>query len=173
MKRKLIFSVGLVLGLGACTNHPESKTNREQKTQSEALKNYYPFALDTTKEKISVRIVADGNKPTEMRRSPDKMELKSGTMLSLRLVNHSDAYKHNLVLVQEGFEDTVATAGLQTLPAKNFVAKNSPGLILNSPLILPHDSVTILFMTPPAGRYAIFCTVPGHSTLEQIPVVVK
>jgi azurin len=89
---------------------------------------------------------------------------KAGQTVHVVLTNHahSQAMKHNWVLVKAGTEAEVATAGLKVGEAGGYVPPGDANVLAHTPLSQPGGQVEVTFTAPPAGKYTYICTFPGH-----------
>jgi len=90
--------------------------------------------------------------------------VKAGQTVHLVLTNHahSQAMKHNWVLVKPGTEAAVATAGMKVGEAGNYVPVADADVLANTPLSQPGGQAEVTFTAPAAGTYTYICTFPGH-----------
>ena len=89
---------------------------------------------------------------------------KTGQTVHLVLTNHatSPAMKHNWVLVKPGTEAKVATAGMTTGEAGNYVPAGDADVLASTPLSPPGGQAEVSFTAPAPGSYTYICTFPGH-----------
>ncbi len=87
----------------------------------------------------------------------------SGSEVTLTFDNPSANNQHNLVIVQDGTKDAVATDGTAAGPANDWVAPGDSRVIANTAVINPGGSGEITFTAPAAGTYQFVCTFPGHN----------
>jgi len=87
----------------------------------------------------------------------------SGAEVTLTLNNPSAVNTHNIVIVQAGTKDDVATAGTAAGPDNNWVPPGDPRVIASTVLIGPGESAKVTFTAPEPGTYQFVCTFPGHN----------
>lgn len=108
--------------------------------------------------------------------SPDKIEVRAGSKVSVIFVNNDDML-HNFVIVMPGTAIQVGELamglGLQG-QQKNYIPLSSK-LLFHTNLLQPHGTETIYFTAPATpGEYTYVCTVPGHFyTMQGIMKVIK
>ena len=92
------------------------------------------------------------------------LTVKAGQKVHLVLTNHatSQAMKHNWVLVPQGKEDAVATAGMTAGEAAGYVPAGDADVLASTPLSQPGGQVEVTFTAPSSGTYTYMCTYPGH-----------
>ncbi len=90
------------------------------------------------------------------------MEASAGSEITLTFNNISTVNQHNLVVVQAGTKDEVATAGIAAGADKNWVPPGDERVLFNSSLLDPGGSEVLRF-TLDAGEYTFVCTFPGHN----------
>jgi azurin len=115
-------------------------------------------ACDRTAE-LNVGTVGDS-----MAYDASSLTVKAGQMVHVVLTNHahSPAMKHNWVLVKQGTEAKVATAGLTAGDAASYVPPGDADVIAHTALSPPGGQVEVTFKAPPPGKYTYICTFPGH-----------
>jgi azurin len=91
------------------------------------------------------------------------IEVDSGAELIITLNNPSSTNSHNLVIVQDGTKDAVATDGTAAGPANNWVPPDDPRVIANTVLLGPGENGEVSFTAPAPGTYQFVCTFPGHN----------
>jgi len=75
---------------------------------------------------------------------------------------------HDWVLAKEGDLPAIVNAGLAAGLAHGYVAANDPRVVAATRLVGGGESATVQFSTAalvPGGRYAFFCSSPGHSSV--------
>ena len=87
----------------------------------------------------------------------------SGAEVTITFDNPSANNQHNLVIVQAGTKDAVATDGTAAGPTSDWVSPSDSRVIANTALINPGNSDEITFTAPSAGTYQFVCTFPGHN----------
>ena len=87
----------------------------------------------------------------------------SGAEVTITFDNPSANNQHNLVIVENGTKDAVATDGTAAGPANDWVAPGDSRVIANTALINPGGSGDVTFTAPAAGTYQFVCTFPGHN----------
>lgn len=80
------------------------------------------------------------------------LTVPAGWRVTIRMRNHDATLPHSVALI--GANDAIPVQ--MTAPALPGAA--TPAALLGT---APRDSATMTF-TPPAGRYRLFCAVPGH-----------
>lgn len=114
-----------------------------------------------SKKEISVEVV--GNSMADMAYSPTLLTLVAGDTVSLTLVNKNSAegMLHNILFVNLGKGQDIATAAIEAGPDKAYVP-DSPDVIAASGLAKPNETISMEFIAPAAGTYNFICTYPGH-----------
>jgi len=87
----------------------------------------------------------------------------SGVNVTVTFENPSANNQHNLVIVQPGTKDAVATAGMAAGADNNWVPPDDARVIKSTALINPGGSGDVTFTAPSAGTYQFVCTFPGHN----------
>ena len=87
----------------------------------------------------------------------------SGAEVTITFDNPSVNNHHNLVIVENGTKDAVATDGTAAGPANNWVAPGDDRVIANTALLAPGASGEVTFIAPAPGTYQFVCTFPGHN----------
>ena len=90
------------------------------------------------------------------------LHASAGSNIKIIFNNVSTANQHNLVLVQAGTKDDVATAGIGAGADNDWVPPNDPRVLFNTKLLDPGESEVLEF-TLEAGTYTFVCTFPGHN----------
>lgn len=90
------------------------------------------------------------------------LQASAGSDIKITFNNVSTANQHNLVLVQAGTKDDVATAGIGAGADNDWVPPNDPRVLFYTKLLNPGES-TVLEFTLEAGTYTFVCTFPGHN----------
>jgi azurin len=88
---------------------------------------------------------------------------KSGSEVTITFKNSSANNQHNLVIVQDGTKDEVATDGTTAGPDNDWVAPGDARVVANTPLLAPGASGEVIFTAPAPGTYQFVCTFPGHN----------
>ncbi len=86
-----------------------------------------------------------------------------GDEVTITFINPSTANTHNMVIVEDGTKDAVATDGTVAGQDNNWVKPGDSRVIANSVLIGPGDSGEVTFTAPASGTYQFVCTFPGHN----------
>ena len=95
-----------------------------------------------------------------------KLVFKNGTAPSAGL-------QHNVVIVNPGKADEIATAGISAGPDKGYTP-DSADIIAKTKLIPGGATDTVEFTAPAtAGDYPFLCTFPGHGTMMRGVLKVK
>ena len=87
----------------------------------------------------------------------------SGSEVTIEVANPSTTNTHNLVIVEAGTKDAVATSGTAAGPANDWVEPGDSRVIANTPLFGPGVTGEVTFTAPPPGTYQFVCTFPGHN----------
>jgi len=87
----------------------------------------------------------------------------SGSEVTITFDNPSANNQHNLVVVQDGTKDDVATDGLTAGADNNWVAPGDARVIANTAVLAPGTSGEVTFTAPEPGTYQFVCTFPGHN----------
>ena len=87
----------------------------------------------------------------------------SGSEVTITFDNPSSNNQHNLVIVQDGTKDAVATDGTTAGPANDWVAPGDARVVANTALLAPETSGDVTFTAPAPGTYQFVCTFPGHN----------
>ena len=90
------------------------------------------------------------------------LTVTAGTEIKLTFNNVSTSNQHNLVVVQAGTKDEVATAGIGAGADNDWVPPNDPRVLFNTTLLNPGESEVLEFRLE-AGNYTFVCTFPGHN----------
>ena len=93
----------------------------------------------------------------------DNISADSGVEVTITFKNPSTVNTHNLVIVEAGTKDAVATDGTAAGPTNNWVPPGDSRVIANTVLIGPGDSGEVTFTAPAPGTYQFVCTFPGHN----------
>ena len=93
----------------------------------------------------------------------DNFSADSGAEVTITFNNPSTVNTHNLVIVEAGTKDAVATDGTAAGPTNNWVPPGDSRVIANTVLIGPGDSGELTFTAPAPGTYQFVCTFPGHN----------
>ena len=93
----------------------------------------------------------------------DNISADSGAEVTITFNNPSTVNTHNLVIVEAGTKDAVATDGTAAGPTNNWVPPGDSRVIANTVLIGPGDSGELTFTAPAPGSYQFVCTFPGHN----------
>jgi azurin len=93
----------------------------------------------------------------------DRIAADSGAEVTITFNNPSTVNTHNLVIVEGGTKDAVATDGTAAGPTNNWVPPGDSRVIANTVLIGPGDSGELTFTAPAPGTYQFVCTFPGHN----------
>ena len=106
---------------------------------------------------LSVGVVGDA-----LQFDTASMEASAGSEITLTFNNISAVNQHNLVVVQAGTKDEVATAGIAAGADNNWVSPGDERVLFNSKVLDPGETVVLEF-TLAAGEYTFVCTFPGHN----------
>lgn len=90
------------------------------------------------------------------------MEASAGSEITITFNNISTVNQHNLVVVQAGTKDEVATAGIGAGADNDWVPPGDERVLFNSKLLDPGETQVLEF-TLAAGEYTFVCTFPGHN----------
>ena len=93
----------------------------------------------------------------------NSVSAKSGSEVTITFDNPSANNQHNLVVVQAGTKDAVATDGTTAGPTNDWVSPGDERVIANTALINPGGSGDVTFTAPSPGTYQFVCTFPGHN----------
>ena len=173
MNLKFLISLILIFGLLIACNQPEQNTSAPAPDLKEQLKNYNPRDIDSTAPVQKISLSTIGNTIEELKQTPERTIVKSGSTIQLMFHNRSVAFQNNVVLVVPGYEDSIAQSGLKAFPGEGFLATGMLGLVMNGPMIPHGDSIQINFKAPPKGMYHFMCTYPGHYKHEQSILIVE
>ena len=88
----------------------------------------------------------------------------SGSEVTITFENPSANNQHNLVIVEEGTKDAVASDGTAAGPANNWVKPGDDRVIANTELLNPGTSGEVTFTAPAPGTYQFVCTFPGTTS---------
>ena len=90
-------------------------------------------------------------------------ELNHGTTVKITFINESKdtTMHHNIVFIQRGMAEKVASEGLKTGKENNYVPK-IPEVLVNTKLLGAGEKTELIFASPPVGDYQFICTYPGH-----------
>ncbi|PKB73068.1 MAG: hypothetical protein BZY75_03770 [SAR202 cluster bacterium Io17-Chloro-G7] len=91
-----------------------------------------------------------------------ELHASAGSDIKITFNNVSTVNQHNLVLVEAGTKDEVATAGIGAGADNDWVPPDDPRVLFNTKLLDPGES-TVLEFTLEAGTYTFVCTFPGHN----------
>ena len=140
------------------------------------------FAQDEKKKekldpaKADVKIIITGN--DQMQFDKKAFEVKSGQIVALTFKNigmlPKEAMGHNLVILKPGTEvPKFAMAGIQNRPDYLPKDENKKAIIINTEILGPGQSETIVFKAGEPGEYPYVCTFPGHFGVMQGKMTVK
>ena len=87
----------------------------------------------------------------------------SGSEVTITFDNPSSNNQHNLVIVQDGTKDAVATDSIAAGLANDWVAPGDARVVANTALLAPGTSGDVTFTAPAPGTYQFVCTFPGHN----------
>lgn len=87
----------------------------------------------------------------------------SGAEVTISVTNPSSNNTHNLVIVQAGTKDAVATDGTAAGPANAWVSPGDSRVIAHTKLLTPGVDGAVTFTAPAPGTYQFVCTFPGHN----------
>lgn len=90
------------------------------------------------------------------------LEASAGSEIKLTFNNGSALNQHNLVIVQAGTKDDVATAGIGAGADNDWVDPNDGRVLFSTKLLNPGESEVLEFALEP-GTYTFVCTFPGHN----------
>jgi putative heme-binding domain-containing protein len=116
---------------------------------------------------LGVRVLRMGTQPERMSFDKDILVAKAGKPVEI-LFENIDLMPHNLVIIQPGSLEEIATIAEATgsdptAAARNFVPKSNK-VLLSSVLLQPREVQKLSFVAPKEpGVYPIVCTFPGHS----------
>jgi len=108
---------------------------------------------------VAIAVSAKGD---ELTFDTDSITVDSGANITITFTNPSTFNQHNLVIVQAGTKDAVATDGI-TQADNDFVPPGDPRVIANTNLLAAGASGEVTFTAPAAGAYQFVCTFPGHN----------
>lgn len=110
---------------------------------------------------ITVKIT--GNSMADMAYEPASMTVKAGDKVTVTMENTNtmDGMLHNMLIVNLGTGQEVATAAIAAGMDKNYVPENK-NVLAYSGLAKPKETITFEFVAPAAGAYNYICTYPGH-----------
>lgn len=97
-----------------------------------------------------------------------EIEVKAGSVLTIRYDNSESDMVHNIVVVQS--EDDIHPVGMAALQAHRtewIPEGEMDRIIAYSKLAYPGDIVEFSFVVPPAGTYPYICTYSAHFTMMQ------
>ena len=87
----------------------------------------------------------------------------TGSEVTITFDNPSANNQHNLVIVEAGTKDAVATDGTAAGPTNNWVKPGDDRVIANTTLLSGGASEELSFTAPAQGTYQFVCTFPGHN----------
>ena len=90
------------------------------------------------------------------------LQVSAGSGAKLTFNNGSTVNQHNLVVVQAGTKDDVATDGIGAGPDNDWLPPNDPRVLFNTKLLNPGESEVLDINLEP-GTYTFVCTFPGHN----------
>jgi len=97
-----------------------------------------------------------------------EIEVKAGSILTIRYDNSESDMVHNIVVVQS--EDDIHPVGIAALQAHRtewIPEDEMDRIIAYSKLAYPGDIVEFSFVVPPPGTYPYICTYSAHFTTMQ------
>jgi azurin len=115
-------------------------------------------------ELYEVTVKAVGNTMADMAFEPANLEIPVNAKVVLTLVNEGKdiAMQHNIVFVQFGKGEEVASEGVIAGPKKNYLSNNA-NIVAGSEIAEPGATVTLEFVSPSTpGSLQYICTYPGH-----------
>ena len=107
--------------------------------------------------------IAIGAKGEELAFDTTSISAHSGDEVTITFTNPSANFQHNLVIVQAGTKDAVATDGTTAGPASDWVPPGDARVIANTKLLDAGASGDVTFTAPAPGTYQFVCTFPGHN----------
>ena len=125
-----------------------------------------PAGGDTTEKPtvpsgpVSIAIAAKGE---ELKFDISSIIAVSGDQVTITFKNVSSVNTHNLVIVEAGTKDLVATDGLAAGQENNWVPAGDSRVIASTILIGPDETGEVAFIAPASGTYQFVCTFPGHN----------
>lgn len=178
----LFASCGGGSGSSESTDSKEMKEPKEEKAEmeepeEEPAEEAQPEGevVDiSTGETNEVTIETPGATMAEMKFTVDQLIVSAGQEVTINLNNTGEgaAMQHNLVIVEDGNGQAVATAGIQEGPDNGYVPE-SPDVIASSELLKAGESTTVTFTIDEPGVYKYICTYPGHYPQMQGTITVK
>lgn len=151
-------------GCGGGSKQPKTAATDTSSYQPAASSAYDPSKIDPTAPVMEVSLQALGNSIDIMSFSNTDINVKSGTTVKIHFQNTAtdSAMTHNFCIVKKGTDEQVATEGMQAGRANDYIPNDKTNLLYHSQLILPGQSVDLVFAAPPPGSYDFVCTTPGH-----------
>jgi azurin len=93
----------------------------------------------------------------------ERLEVASGSEVVLSFNNVSTFNLHNVVIVQDGTKDDVATRGTIAGPDNDWVEPGDAAVVAYTKVLGPGEIGEVSFTAPAAGTYQFVCTFPGHN----------
>ena len=107
--------------------------------------------------------IAIGAKGEELAFDTASISARTGDEVTITFTNPSANFQHNLVIVQDGTKDAVATDGTTAGPASGWVPSGDTRVIASTKLLDAGATGEVTFTAPAPGTYQFVCTFPGHN----------
>jgi len=104
-----------------------------------------------------------GAKGNELAFDTTSLTASSGSEVTITFTNSSTVNTHNLVIVEDGTKDAVATDGTVAGQDNDWVKPGDSRVIANTILAGPGETQDVSFPAPAPGTYQFVCTFPGHN----------
>lgn len=155
--KNLIF-LSTLLGVLFTTSCGEQPTSEESKNQDTLQKTQ-----TSTPGIYELTLSVTGNSMSDMAYEPSSFSVKSGDKVTLTLknTNSMEGMLHNVVIVNLGTGQEVATEAITAGASKNFIPDNK-NVLASSQLAKPLETIVFEFVAPAPGVYNYICTYPGH-----------
>lgn len=117
---------------------------------------------------------AQGDDMSQLKYSPDRLEVTEGSKVVITLINESkdSTMLHNFVLVPFGAENKVGMAAAKAGKKYGYVPRMDE-VLAASEMLKPGQKTRFRFTAPAKGNYRYICTFPGHFVIMQGLFVVK
>lgn len=156
MKILTIFTISSLLFLASCGG-------AEKKEEVKTADTVETSAEPSTPGIANITVKITGNSMADMAYEPASMTVKAGDKVTVTMENTNtmDGMLHNMLIVNLGTGQEVATAAIAAGMDKNYVPENK-NVLAYSGLAKPKETITFEFVAPAAGAYNYICTYPGH-----------